>query len=289
MLARFFVALYFFVHGKLRLPGSGWLIRKLAPYNPDLQAFPLVIPGVGTAIIDCRDEAVFALLNFSLGEYGNDQALLTLMSRELKPGHVLWDVGANIGYLAQYFARPEFRLAAIHSFEPNPAALKVLRTMFCGHAHVRIHPFGLGAVKEQRQLFVYEHSSPVGSIVRDLPGAAPVQISIFPADTSLLENEIAPPDIIKIDVEGFEPQVFAGMQQTIREKRPIIFFEHLLLEDETVRQLVPPEYELFFLLDDGTLTRDFGIRRQGANGVLVPFEKLHSFMAASPCPKVQTG
>ena len=281
MLARFLVAFYFFVHGKMRLPGAGWLLRKLAPYHPDLQQFPLVIPEVGTAIIDFRDEAVFALLNFSLGEYGHDRALLKLMSRELKPGYVLWDVGANIGYLAQHFARPEFRLAEIHAFEPNPAALKMLQTLFRSHARVRIHPIGLGAVREQRQLYVYGHSSPLGSIVRDLPGAAPVTISIFPADTYLGENEIALPDIIKIDVEGFEPQVFAGMQQTIRGKRPVIFFEHLLLEDETVRQLVPPDYELIFLLDDGTLTRDFGVRRRGANGVLVPVEKFHAFMAAA--------
>jgi len=257
-------------------------LRKLAPYNQEFRQFPLAIPDVGTAIVDFRDEAVFGLLNFSIGEYGADGPLITLMSRELKPRHVLWDIGANIGYLAQHFARPEFQLAAVHAFEPNPAALKTLQSLFHGHARVQVHPIGLGAVREQRQIYVYDHASPLSSIVRELPGATPVTISVFPADSYRTQNGIPAPDVIKMDVEGFEPQVFAGMQETIRVKRSTIFFEHLLMDDETVRELVPLGYELVFLLDDGTLTRDFAIRRRGANGVMVPAERMASFMSVAP-------
>jgi len=93
------------------------------------------------------------------------------------------------------------------------------------------------------------------------------------ADSYLAEKKLAPPDIIKIDVEGFEPEVIAGMRHIIATYRPIIVFEHIWLSEEVVRGVVPPDYELVFLLDDGALTKDFTIRSRGANAILAPKDK----------------
>lgn len=84
--------------------------------------------------------------------------------------------------------------------------------------------------------------------------------------------------MIKIDVEGFEPQVLAGMQQTIRESRPMIVFEHLWLDDSAVRQIIPTGYDLLFLLNDGTLTPDLLSRRRGTDAILVPREKITALL-----------
>jgi FkbM family methyltransferase len=37
------------------------------------------------------------------------------------------------------------------------------------------------------------------------------------------ELRLPAPQVIKIDVEGFEPSVFAGLTETIAEHRPILF------------------------------------------------------------------
>jgi hypothetical protein len=76
-----------------------------------------------------------------------------------------------------------------------------------------------------------------------------------------------------VDVEGFEPQVFDGLRETLRERKPVVFFEHIMLTDEQVRALQPDGWTLRFILDDGRLAEDFRERMRGHDAVLLPPEK----------------
>ena len=63
MIARLLVGFYRWWHGKLHLPGAGWLIRRCVPHVSALHAHPLCIPGFGTVMVDFRDDAAFGILN----------------------------------------------------------------------------------------------------------------------------------------------------------------------------------------------------------------------------------
>jgi hypothetical protein len=76
--------------------------------------------------------------------------------------------------------------------------------------------------------------------------------------------------MLKIDVEGHEPEVLIGLHQTIYRYRPAIFFEHIFLSDEVLRGMVPTGYRLSFLLDDGSWTKDFHSRHRGHEAFLEP-------------------
>jgi len=268
-----FVAFYVFVHRQLHLRGAGFILRCVARVLPGLRNFPLEMKAVGTAVVDFRETSAYSLLNYSLGERGSDWSLLSAIACVLKPGDVFWDVGANIGYISQHFAQPRFRVGEIHAFEPNPMVRKTLETLFERHPRVRIHPVALGEQDMQREIHVCPHSSAEGSLVRDVPGATPISIEVRRADTYRIENRLPAPNVVKIDVEGFEPQVLAGMQKTIFETRPIVFFEHIWISEEAIRKCIPEGYEIVYLLDDGTLTANTAVRLRGANAVLVPREK----------------
>jgi FkbM family methyltransferase len=274
MLAKLLVRFYAFVHGTLGLPGAGWLIRRMRAWVPDLNAFPLVIPDVGTAILDFRDEATFGLLNYYLTDYGTDARLLRQLERALFPGAILWDVGANVGYISMYFARSPHRLASIHTFEPNPVPLKTLSSMFRAHPFVRVHPVALGREDGTMEMNISATGSAWSSLVRGgFEGAQKVEIQVRSGDSFQKENNLPLPDLIKIDVEGFEPAVLAGLQQTIRQKRPVIVLEHIWLKDEELKAIVPEGYLLLFIMEDGILTPDFTHRMQGYNAILLPSEK----------------
>ena len=270
MLARMTVSFYRFVHGTLGLPGAGWLLRRLARVCPALRAAPLHLAGVGTARLDLRDFAAYSLLNFSLGEPDNHQRLLELMERALPPGGVFWDVGANVGLVSAHFARSAQKPAAIHAFEPVPGPRRTLESLFAGHPIVRVHPVGLGAEDETLTIQYCPGSSSLNSLRRTLAGGQPVEIQIRRGDALRAELGLPPPHVIKVDVEGFEPEVFAGLTQTIAEARPVIFYEHIMLSDEQVRVLIPAGYTLRFQLEDGALVADFARRMQGHNAVLWP-------------------
>jgi len=270
MLARAAVRFYNFVHGTLGLPGAGWLLRRLAHFLPGLRATPLPLAGVGTAQLDLRDLAAYSLLNFSLGEPDNHQRLLELMVQALPVGGVFWDVGANVGLVSAHFARAAKTPSVIHAFEPVPGPRRTLESLFVGHAVVRVHPIGLGAQDETLTIQYCPDSSSLNSLRRALPGGQPVQIQIRRGDTVRAELGLPAPHVIKVDVEGFEPEVFAGLAGTIAEARPVIFYEHIMLSDEQVRALTPAGYTLRFQLEDGTLVEDIARRMEGHNAVLWP-------------------
>jgi FkbM family methyltransferase len=280
VLSKLLVALYCFVHGKLRLPGAGWLIRRMVHVAPGLKAYPLRVDGFGTAIVDFRDNAAFGLLNVVLGDYGDDSHLFHWLDSQIRPGDVLWDIGANVGYFALYFARPPHRLKAIHSFEPNPRALRTLQSLFANHPCVSVHPVGLGEHDQQLPMSVAVEGSQLGSLVRTIEGAGTMMVTIRRGDDYQRETGIPAPNIIKIDVEGFEPQVMKGLTATILDKQPLIVLEHIWLSDEQLAHLMPKGYEISFLMPDGSLSKDFATRMQVSNAVLTPNSK--------PAPSIAT-
>lgn len=277
MLAKALVNFYCFVHGRLHLPGAGRLLRAATRFVPGLRAYPYPLPGIGTTVLDFREISAFGSVNFTLGETDQLSALLHLLERCLAPGQVLWDVGANAGLVCIHFAQTRFGLAEIHGFEPNPEALKPLQSLFNGHPRVHIHPFALGNANGTAALHVVPNDSLSGSLKRTPDGHATLQIQVRRGDDVQAELNLPLPHAIKIDVEGFEPEVLAGLRQTIARQQPVIFFEYLFLSDDELRAAVPPGYGMFLVLDDGSLTADFAKKSLGHDAVVFPESKRSLF------------
>jgi FkbM family methyltransferase len=279
-MAKAFVTLYVFVHGHLHLRGAGALIRFISRYLPGLQTYPYRLPGVGTIELDFRDKSACGMVNFSLGELGPNVFLFDLIRRSLVPGAVLWDVGANVGWVCAHFVRPEYDLSSLQAFEPNPVPLKPLLSLFENHPRVQVHPIGLGSREETTQLSVDSSASEIASLTRKLQGAHTVPVRIRRGDDVASELDLPLPDVVKIDVEGFEPEVVAGLRTVIARKQPIIFFEYQFLSDEEIRAMIPSGYEILLMLDDGNLTTDFAKRALGHDAVLFPANRRSLFEGA---------
>ena len=100
-----------------------------------------------------------------------------------------------------------------------------------------------------------------------------VTVPVRSGDSLLREKGAVVPDVIKIDVEGFEPQVIAGLAGTIRAHRPVIFFEHIFLSPQEIDALLPEGYALCFIGDDGSFGTDPALRAKSHDAVFVPVEK----------------
>ncbi|HEV2209376.1 MAG TPA: FkbM family methyltransferase [Verrucomicrobiae bacterium] len=271
MFSRLLVGLWLLVYGKWHLRGSGLLIRLFYPVLPGLKAYPVEVPGVGTVPIDLHDSGAYnMLLRFKLGDEGTDAGLYRLMEAFLPPGAVLWDVGAFAGYISAHFAHPRFKLAAIHAFEPNPVTLAPLRKLFTGSSKVTIHPFALGCADKTMELAVNPDSTSMASLVRREGATQNVPIHVRRGDAVCEELNLPMPDVIKIDVEGFEHEVISGLANTITKKNPAIFFEHIFLSDQQIQGMIPAGYKLVFIGDDGSLSDSLSKRSAGHDAVLIP-------------------
>jgi Methyltransferase FkbM domain len=75
------------------------------------------------------------------------------------------------------------------------------------------------------------HSVMRGDIIQELGAASSgissssIEVSVSTVDQFVRERSISRVDMVKIDVEGFEPGVISGARQTIERLQPVVFVE----------------------------------------------------------------
>jgi FkbM family methyltransferase len=150
--------------------------------------------------------------------------------RNLKPGKVVYDIGANIGIfslLASYLVKQSGKVYAI---EPEMNNFKHLLDSVKANNFTNLFPMQI-ALGESDGLLRFDRRGGsfsgrvVDSDIQYKPTNNIVPMTVMSVD-SLVRNDIAdPPDLIKIDVEGFEGKVVLGMKEVISKYAPIIVCE----------------------------------------------------------------
>lgn len=270
MLSNYLVIFYRWWYGQLNLKGAGVLLSRLAWVIPGLQDFPLTVPGIGVIKVDFRDLSAFVWQNYLLGKKSQEQGLLTAMSRYCRPGGVLWDIGANIGFISAYFAKLEYGLNAIHAFEPNPDIFITFQSLFAKNPVVHGHNFALSSENAQKLLHVPPGDSSMGTMAQEHAPKKKITFTIdcFTGDELVENGRISPPTLVKIDVEGHEVDVLKGMKKILKVYKPVVFLEHLFLDINNLS--VFEEYSIMTIDNyDGTFHAGF-VPTYGHNIVMIP-------------------
>jgi FkbM family methyltransferase len=128
------------------------------------------------------------------------------------------DVGANCGHFGA-LVRDRFPAARILAVEPNPS-LRDIILRNCPPAIV--HTVGAGAREDtlefqltagsQQSTFVQDQEN----YLHDATVVRRVRVPVRPLDDIVAEVEPTGPVVVKVDVQGFEPEVVAGAQRTLR-------------------------------------------------------------------------
>lgn len=265
-----FVSFYRWWHGRLKLKGAGQLLKLAAWVIPSLRSYPLAVAGAGTARLDFREEQSFTLLNLEFGATGGVEHLARQLARHVPEGGVVWDVGANVGLFSLLLCRAGVKASAIHAFEPNPHAYRILQSLYENHPVVKVHPLALGKTKARALLWTTKGDSSVSSLRRTGSGKAGPLVDVYPGDDLAGALGIPLPHVVKIDVEGCEADVLAGMSALIESCRPVVAFEHIFFSDHEITALVPKNYKLCFILDDGELSGEWTLRNRASDALLIP-------------------
>jgi len=139
---------------------------------------------------------------------------------------VVFDIGANEGdFTASAIAA--LGDVDIHCFEPNPKTCARLMARFASDSRVHVNPVGISDAPGILPLYDYRHgvgsahaSFVAGTFVDIYPAeTATVEVPLTTVDAYMAENHIARVDYVKVDVEGFEKNVFAGMAGAIAAGR----------------------------------------------------------------------
>jgi FkbM family methyltransferase len=182
---------------------------------------------------ELRDDPAFAPLRRSFEVYyGNparDAAMDALYARFVRPGALAFDIGSHVGDRIGSFRRLGARVVAL---EPQPLCARVIRTLYADDPQVTLVQAACSDRPGRLTLRINSANPTVATASSDFIGAADgadgwegqvwdAEIEVPCTTLDALIAQYGAPAFAKIDVEGFEDTVLAGLSQAL----PALSFE----------------------------------------------------------------
>jgi FkbM family methyltransferase len=178
--------------------------------------------------------AVLRSLRLYYGDRRRRQAMAALYSGFVGPGDLVFDIGAHVGDRVAAFRSLGARVVAV---EPQPALARVLRLIYGRDRQVAVLEAAVGRAAGETELLLNVDNPTVSTLsaafVRAAAGSAGwegqrwtrrLRVPVTTLDA--LIAEYGTPAFIKIDVEGFEAEVLAGLTAAV----PALSFEFTTIQ-----------------------------------------------------------
>ena len=146
-----------------------------------------------------------------------------LYARFVQPGELVFDVGSHVGDRIAAFRRLGARVVAC---EPNPSLVPTLRRLYGADEMVTLEPVAVGCTAGEIELNINVDNPTVSTASKDFLKAsegAPswqgqnwdkrISVPVTTLDALIARHGV--PAFMKIDVEGFEAEVLAGLTQPV--------------------------------------------------------------------------
>ena len=179
-------------------------------------------PGAGLRI-----GAAAASADYSLGT--NELPVQVALVDALGPGDVFLDVGANVGFFSLLAARLVGPGGGVYAIEPVPTNVRHIEANVRRNAFENVFVIEAAATGEAGTATLLLAKHPGGAAIASAgpppDPAGELQVRTVSIDGLVASGQIPAPNVVKIDVEGAELDVLAGMGITLREHRPVLVCE----------------------------------------------------------------
>lgn len=184
-------------------------------------------------------------LRFSMLSGGYEKETVRLVKTLIKPGMVVLDIGAHVGYYTRIFSKLVGGQGRVIAFEPHPETFRLL-TWNCSTLN-NVTTLEIAAADEEAILTLYDGQLETGmSGLRHLgeykewtkqlsTEATPRALKGYPlrffsvrarpVDQCLSELGIMSADFVKMDIEGAEIRAVKGMQKLLAASSLIMVME----------------------------------------------------------------
>jgi len=184
---------------------TNWTIRQILPKQLQF--------GEATVVLNPTDPVVSGALHFGVYEKAETKFFYTACH----DGMTFLDVGANIGYYTALAARIVGPNGNVIALEPDPESYQYLEQTIKANAVGNVRAFQIAASDSPATLplFISKDNRGDNRLYAPAEKRPQIEVEARPIDELLSENNINTVDLIKIDVQGYEPKVIAGLKKTI--------------------------------------------------------------------------
>ncbi|GAB4470405.1 MAG: hypothetical protein Kow0088_03260 [Anaerolineales bacterium] len=210
-----------------RLPWlAGWLRKRVnRSVGQGLQWVEITAGGLrGLSLyLDLSQEK-----DYWLGTY--EPHLHSAIQDFVRPGQVVYDVGANVGYITLLLARCVGRTGSVVAIEPFPENVERLKKNLAANANLApVNVIPAAVVETSRTVtFQIGLSDDTGHVVAVPSGTSEgreIEVEGVSLDDLVFERGYPAPAVVKIDIEGGEVAALQGMSRLLKNVRPLILIE----------------------------------------------------------------
>lgn len=154
------------------------------------------------------------------------------LRRKVRRGAVVYDVGANLGYVSLLAAVLTGPSGQVHAFEPLPENAEAIRETVAanGLENVVVHEAAVSDTGGHAEFLGVGEAS--WSHLADRGEHSGTRERLRVVTVALDDYPLPAPDVVKIDVEGSEIAVLRGMRRLLEEARPALIVELHETNDE---------------------------------------------------------
>lgn len=213
------------------VPGLGALASRMQFLLPD-RVVVREVEGLGPFAFRLRRHRW--MMGSKPFEGGHHASTLAMFRQLIRPGDVVYDIGANIGYYSRFIAR-DLGASRLVCFEPMTENADLLEQNLKLGKHEGIARVFRLALSDHDGEELLQVDDVMGgtAVLNEVSGGKPSEarehlglgpktqtIKVARLDDLIERESLPPPGMMKIDTEGAEALVLGGAVETLRTHRP---------------------------------------------------------------------
>ena len=188
---------------------TNWLIKKLIPKKVKI--------GKATLFLNPNDPVVSGAIFFNVYETTERKFIKSISFKGMK----VLDIGANIGYYTALLSQEAGDNGLILALEPDLESYKYLSQSIRSLENNNVLSFPVAAsnLSQRLPLYISKENRGDNRLYKNNQKRDRIIVDCLTIDELSTKTKIESFDLIKIDVQGYEPKVFKGMGNTIKSSR----------------------------------------------------------------------